>query len=165
MSIAGELGTDGKQAAGLIVRHLSLEDSWIQRVDIAGPGFINFFLHPGWLEQAMASIWKEGPLYGRTYYGEGKKVLIEFVSANPTGPLNVVNARAAAVGDCLANLLETSGFQVSREYYINDAGRQTDLLALSFEARYKQAAGEKFSLPDGGYHRNTSLNWPRMYIP
>src|SRR5690606_21269150 len=114
MALASEMKCDGRSAAGAIVRYLSLEDSWIQRVDIAGPGFLNFFLSTGWLQEAMADIWKKGPLYGSTNYGAGKKVLIEFVSANPTGPLNVVNARAAAIGDCLAALLEASGYEVSR---------------------------------------------------
>jgi len=151
MALAREIKSEGRSVAGTIVRHLSLDGSWIQRVDIAGPGFVNFFLSTGWLEEAMARIWKEGPLYGRTNYGRGKKILIEFVSANPTGPLNVVNARAAAVGDCLASLLEASGYEVSREYYINDAGNQVDLLADSLEARYRQLLGEKASLPENGY--------------
>src|SRR5690606_35054339 len=86
MALASEMKCDGRSAAGAIVRYLSLEDSWIQRVDIAGPGFLNFFLSTGWLQEAMADIWKKGPLYGSTNYGAGKKVLIEFVSANPTGP-------------------------------------------------------------------------------
>jgi len=151
MALASEMKCDGRSAAGAIVRYLSLEDSWIQRVDIAGPGFLNFFLSTGWLQEAMADIWKKGPLYGSTNYGAGKKVLIEFVSANPTGPLNVVNARAAAIGDCLAALLEASGYEVSREYYINDAGRQVDLLADSLEARYRQQLGQNVPLPDDGY--------------
>ena len=151
MALASEMKCDGRSAAGAIVRYLSLEDSWIQRVDIAGPGFLNFFLSTGWLQEAMADIWKKGPLYGSTNYGAGKKVLIEFVSANPTGPLNVVNARAAAIGDCLAALLEASGYEVSREYYINDADRQVDLLADSLEARYRQQLGQDVPLPEDGY--------------
>ncbi|HHY17617.1 MAG TPA: arginine--tRNA ligase [Firmicutes bacterium] len=151
MSLAGEVKSDGRSVAGAIVRYLSLDDSWIQRVDIAGPGFLNFFLSLGWLEKAMADIWKKGPTYGRTGYGKGKRILLEFVSANPTGPLNVVNARAAAVGDCLASLLEASGYEVSREFYVNDAGHQVDLLADSLEARYRQALGEDAPLPENGY--------------
>lgn len=151
MSLAREVQSDGRSVAGIIVRYLSLDDSWIQRVDIAGPGFLNFFLGSGWLDKAMAEIWKKGPLYGRTDYGEGKRILLEFVSANPTGPLNVVNARAAAIGDCLASLLEASGYQVSREFYVNDAGHQVDLLADSLEARYRQALGQDAQLPENGY--------------
>ena len=151
MSLAREVQSDGRSVAGIIVRYLSLDDSWIQRVDIAGPGFLNFFLGSGWLDKAMAEIWKKGPLYGRTDYGEGKRILLEFVSANPTGPLYVVNARAAAIGDCLASLLEASGYQVSREFYVNDAGHQVDLLADSLEARYRQALGQDAQLPENGY--------------
>jgi len=151
MALASEVKSDGRSVAGAIVRYLSLEDSWVQRVDIAGPGFLNFFLSTGWLEKAMADIWKKGPLYGSTDYGAGKKILLEFVSANPTGPLNVVNARAAAIGDCLASLLEASGYQVAREFYVNDAGHQVDLLAQSLEARYRQQLGENAPLPENGY--------------
>ena len=151
MAIAREVRSDGRTEAGIIVKHLNIDDSPIKRVDIAGPGFLNFFLDPSWLRPAMARIWTEGPLYGRTGYGQGKRILLEFVSANPTGPLNVVNARAAAVGDCLASLLEMSGYYVEREYYINDAGRQVDLLADSLEARYRQVAGQEAEVPPNGY--------------
>lgn len=161
MAIAREIQSDSRSVAGIIVKHLSLEDSWIQRVDIAGPGFLNFFLGSGWLEAAMARIWKEGPLYGRTGYGQGKKILLEFVSANPTGPLNVVNARAAAVGDCLAALLDAAGFKVFKEYYINDAGHQVDLLAESLEARLRQVMGEDAPLPENGYKGEYLLDMAR----
>lgn len=152
MALASEVKSDGRSIAGAIVRYLPLEDSWIQRVDIAGPGFLNFFLSTGWLEEAMSEIWKKGPLYGTTNYGAGKKILLEFVSANPTGPLNVVNARAAAIGDCLASLLKACGYEVAKEFYVNDAGHQVDLLAYSLEARYRQELGETVPLPQNGYH-------------
>jgi arginyl-tRNA synthetase len=164
MSLAREVQSDGRSVAGIIVRHLSLDDSWIQRVDIAGPGFLNFFLGSGWLDKAMAEIWKKGPLYGRTDYGEGKRILLEFVSANPTGPLNVVNARAAAIGDCLASLLEASGYQVSREFYVNDAGHQVDLLADSLEARYRQALGQDAQLPENGYRGEYLLDIAKQLV-
>lgn len=151
MSIAREAGIDPRAVASAIVKNLPLEDSRILRVDIAGPGFINFFLDMAWLKPAMARIWKEGPAYGRSDVGRGKKVLVEFVSANPTGPLNVVNARAAAVGDCLAALLDAAGYQVAREYYVNDAGRQVELLGLSLEARVRQRLGQEAPVPEGGY--------------
>lgn len=151
MAIAREMKTDGRTVAGVIVKHLYIDDSPVKRVDIAGPGFLNFFLDPVWLESAMARIWSDGPSYGRTSYGKGRRVLIEFVSANPTGPLNVVNARAAAVGDCLASLLEVSGYYVEREFYVNDGGNQVDLLADSLEARYRQVLGQDAQLPERGY--------------
>jgi arginyl-tRNA synthetase len=151
LAMAKEVKSSGRTVAGIIVKHLNIDDSYIKRVDIAGPGFINFFLDVLWLQPAMASIWSEGPLYGRSDYGQGKKVLLEFVSANPTGPLNVVNARAAAVGDSLANLLTLSGHRVHKEYYINDAGNQVELLGASLLARYRQALGEEVSIPENGY--------------
>lgn len=151
MALAREVKSNGRVVAGIIVKHLNIDDSPVVRVDIAGPGFLNFFLDTSWLEKAMARIWAEGPSYGRTDSCQDKKVLLEFVSANPTGPLNVVNARAAAVGDSLASLLEMSGCQVSKEFYINDAGNQVDLLADSLEARYLQALGEKTQMPQNGY--------------
>jgi len=151
MAVAREMKADGRSVAGIIVKHLYIDDSLVKRVDIAGPGFLNFFLDSAWLEAAMARIWTDGPSYGRTGHGAGKRVLVEFVSANPTGPLNVVNARAAAVGDCLSSLLDMSGYQVEREFYINDAGNQVDLLADSLEARYCQALGQVAEIPENGY--------------
>lgn len=151
MALARQMKTDGRSVAGTIVKHLYIDDSRIKRVDIAGPGFLNFFLDPAWLEAAMARVWSDGPSYGRTAYGGGKRVLVEFVSANPTGPLNVVNARAAAVGDCLSSLLDMSGYETEREFYINDAGKQVDLLADSLEARYRQALGQDAQVPENGY--------------
>lgn len=161
MSIAREIRSDGRSVAGIIVRHLDVDNSPIVRVDIAGGGFLNFFLNTSWLERAMARIWSEGPTYGKTNYGKGKRILLEFVSANPTGPLNVVNARAAAVGDCLASLLEMCGYEVSREYYINDAGNQVDLLADSLEARYRQIAGQDVQVPENGYHGDYLVDMAR----
>ncbi len=151
MVLGREIKTDGRSVAGTIIRHLNIDDSPVLRVDIAGPGFLNFFLDASWLEKAMSRVWAEGPSYGRTDYLNGEKILLEFVSANPTGPLNVVNARAAAVGDCLASMLEMAGAQVSREFYINDAGNQTDVLGDSLEARYRQALGQDFPLPENAY--------------
>ncbi len=151
MALARQVKTDGRTIAGIIVKHLNIDDSPVVRVDIAGPGFLNFFLNVSWLEKAMSKIWAEGPSYGKTDYCSGKKVLLEFVSANPTGPLNVVSARAAAVGDCLASLLEMSGCAVSREFYVNDAGSQTDILADSVEVRYRQALGQECEMPENAY--------------
>ncbi len=151
MAMARDVKTDGRAVAGIVLKHLDIENSPIRRIDIAGPGFLNFFLDQSWLEKAMARIWAEGPAYGSTGYGEGQKVLVEFVSANPTGPLNVVNARAAAVGDCLSALLQASGYEVLREFYVNDAGNQVDLLASSLEVRYKQALGQDAIVPERGY--------------
>ncbi len=151
MSVASQIKSDGRSVAGILVKHLAIDDSHIARIDIAGPGFLNFFLDTAWLQSAMARIWADGPLYGRTPRFGGKKVLLEFVSANPTGPLNVVNARAAAVGDCLASMLEMAGCEVTREFYVNDAGGQISMLAASLWARYLGALGKDASVPEGGY--------------
>lgn len=151
MTLGGQVKSDGRAVAGTIMRHLNIDDSPVVRVDIAGPGFLNFFLDTSWLKKAMARVWTEGPSYGRTDYLNGQKILLEFVSANPTGPLNVVNARAAAVGDCLASMLEMAGAEVSREFYVNDAGTQTDRLGVSLEVRYRQALGQEVPLPEDGY--------------
>ncbi len=151
MTLGRQMKLDGKAVAGAIVRHLDLEGSPVIRVDIAGPGFLNFFLDTSWLEKAMSRVWAEGPSYGRTGLLKGQRILLEFVSANPTGPLNVVNARAAAVGDCLAGMLEMAGAEVSREFYVNDAGNQTDVLGKSMEIRYRQSLGQEVSLPENAY--------------
>jgi arginyl-tRNA synthetase len=124
----------------------------IQRVDVAGPGFINLHLGPGWLHDALREVLERGNEYGRTDLMAGRRAQVEFVSANPTGPLHVGHARNAALGDGLANLLEAAGAKVEREYYYNDAGRQMELFYRSVEARYLEALGRPFELPEEGYH-------------
>lgn len=120
-------------------------------VTVAGPGFVNVRLHPGWLYQVAASLAGQGPAPALPDVGRGRRVQVEFVSANPTGPMNVVNARAAAVGDALARLLEAVGYAVSREYYVNDAGRQARLFALSVAAHLAELLGEPATFPEDGY--------------
>jgi len=124
---------------------------FIQKADIAGAGFINFFLKPGFKQQLVNEILAQGDAYGRTQLGRGKKVQIEFVSANPTGPLHVGHGRGAAYGASLANVLDAAGFQVEREYYVNDAGRQMDILAVSTWLRYLELAGENVPFPSNAY--------------
>jgi arginyl-tRNA synthetase len=123
----------------------------VSRVEIAGPGFINFFLAPAAYQAELAKVIDEGRGYGRTQAGGGKRVLVEFVSANPTGPLHVGHGRHAAFGASLANLLDAAGYSVHREYYINDAGRQMDILAASVWLRYLESFGEEFPFPSNGY--------------
>jgi arginyl-tRNA synthetase len=125
--------------------------SQVARVEIAGPGFINFFLTDDAQVQVVADILGAGAGYGRSTLGQGRRVQVEFVSANPTGPLHVGHGRGAAYGATVANLLDAIGFQVHREYYINDAGRQMDILAASVWLRYLELAGEKFDFPVNGY--------------
>jgi arginyl-tRNA synthetase len=123
----------------------------IAKTEVAGAGFINFFLTPGAYSQGLSSIHEQRDLYGRSALGQNERVMLEFVSANPTGPLHVGHGRQAAYGATLANLLNAVGFSVSREYYINDAGRQMDILAVSTWVRYLQQASEDMPFPANGY--------------
>src|SRR5690606_7476851 len=114
-------------------------------------GFINFYLRPQWLHGVLEDVLTLGRRYGETNTGRGRRVLVEFVSANPTGPLNVVNARHAALGDALASLLAAAGYDVAREFYVNDAGNQFRMLALAMDTRLRELAGEPADLPEGAY--------------
>ncbi|WP_100623436.1 arginine--tRNA ligase [Candidatus Coxiella mudrowiae] len=125
--------------------------SYIAKVEIAGPGFINFYVAEGSHQKIIAAILEAGPHYGESRIGQGKRVHIEFVSANPTGPLHVGHGRGAAYGACVANLLKTIGYKVHREYYVNDAGRQMGILVLSVWIRYLQQYKEDIALPQNAY--------------
>ncbi len=154
-NIAMQLARDAKlpprRIAEEIIGHLNMEGTFIETAEVAGPGFINLRLSNEWLYEVMRDIARQGTDYGRSRVGEGQRIMLEFVSANPVGPMNVVNARAAAVGDTLANLMEAAGYDVSREYYVNDAGRQAGLFGLSLLARYKELAGIAVEFPEDGY--------------
>jgi arginyl-tRNA synthetase len=141
-----------RQIAEGIVDKLTPGRAWIQSASIAGPGFINFKLDKSFLYPAIGEALVQGEAYGRIDAGQGKRVQVEFVSANPTGSLHLGHARGAAVGDALCNVLSFAGFEVTREYYINDAGNQVNNLALSIEARYRQALGQAAEMPEDGYH-------------
>lgn len=141
-----------RQIAEEITKHINEQDSVIERVEVAGPGFINFFLNNRYLTNLIPTILKENDHYGETKTGQGTKVQIEFVSANPTGSLHLGHARGAAVGDALAHIMQKAGYEVSREYYINDAGNQITNMAQSIEARYLQALGIDHPMPEDGYH-------------
>lgn len=140
-----------RQIAEDIVEALNHESASVEKVEIAGPGFINFFMKDDFLGDAVKVILDAGDSYGEIDSGKGQKVQVEFVSVNPTGDLHLGHARGAAFGDVLCNVLEKAGYEVDREYYINDAGNQIDNLALSVEARYRQALGEDADLPEDGY--------------
>jgi arginyl-tRNA synthetase len=124
----------------------------IEKIEIAGPGFINFYMNNSYLTDLIPTILEAGDKYGETTVGNQQKVQVEFVSANPTGDLHLGHARGAAVGDSLCNILAKAGYDVSREYYINDAGNQINNLARSVEARYFQALGLEKEMPEDGYH-------------
>ncbi len=125
---------------------------WIDRVEIAGPGFLNFYLKSDWVYDLLARALREGESYGNTTFDNAPKVQVEFVSANPTGPLHVGHGRGAAFGSALVNLLRAAGNDVTAEYYINDAGNQINNLALSVDARYKELLGHPSEFPENGYH-------------
>jgi arginyl-tRNA synthetase len=141
-----------RQIAEKLVAKLDLKKAQISKVDIAGPGFINFFMDKSYLHPVVREVLKADKDYGRVNVGKGKKVQVEFVSANPTGSLHLGHARGAAIGDALCNVLDFAGYSVTREYYINDAGNQVDNLAKSIEARYKQALGLEADMPEDGYY-------------
>ncbi len=141
-----------RKIAELIVGNIEDPDGVIEKTEIAGPGFINFSFRQDRWKQTLFDIEAEGARYGLRDIGRGEKVLVEFVSANPTGPLHVGHGRGAAVGDALANLLAATGYDVQREFYINDAGRQIRLLARSVYSRYRQQQGKDEPFPEDGYH-------------
>ncbi|HTY80049.1 MAG TPA: arginine--tRNA ligase [Candidatus Bathyarchaeia archaeon] len=123
----------------------------VTRLEVAGPGFLNVFLAPEWCADALKGILADGVTYGTGRAGQGKRFLLEFVSANPTGPLVIVNARAAAVGDALARILRSQGYEVESQFYVNDAGNQFQALAQSVDVRLRQALGETAELPENSY--------------
>lgn len=139
-----------REVAQIIVSHLP-SGGFIREVEVAGPGFINFFLSNDWLFDTIRAIEEQGQAYGNSMYGAGEKILLEFVSANPVGPMNVVNARAAAVGDTLARLFRAAGYTVGTEFYVNDAGNQADVFARSLEARFQQLRNPEYPFPADGY--------------
>ncbi|MEK4975475.1 arginine--tRNA ligase [Niallia sp. FSL R7-0648] len=141
-----------RMIAEAIIENFDQTKASIKKVEIAGPGFINFYMDNSYLTDLIPTILKAGEQYGQTTVGNNEKVQVEFVSANPTGDLHLGHARGAAVGDSLCNILDKAGYDVSREYYINDAGNQINNLALSVEARYFQALGMEKEMPQDGYH-------------
>lgn len=143
-------GANPRALAAALVERLPPSDL-VDRVEVAGPGFLNFHLSPKWLTDVVQRAADTASAFGRSSVGEGRHINLEYVSANPTGPMNVVSGRHAAVGDALAGLLEATGYRVTREFLVNDAGRQLDLFAQSVAARYLQHFGVEAELPEDGY--------------
>ncbi|MET3550086.1 arginyl-tRNA synthetase [Paenibacillus favisporus] len=141
-----------RQIAEAILEHIDVKKASIEKAEIAGPGFINFTLNKSYLYPVIEQVYAQGEDYGRVQLGQGQRVQVEFVSANPTGSLHLGHARGAAVGDALCNILDFAGYEVTREYYINDAGNQVENLCKSIEARYLQALGQDAEMPEDGYH-------------
>ncbi len=131
-----------RKIAELICEEAVLDGTYFEKIEIAGPGFINFFLSRKWFSAVADTVIKDGDNYGRTTTGEGKKILVEFVSANPTGPMHIGNARGGAIGDGLAEILDWAGYTVEREFYVNDAGNQIEKFGKSLELRYMQICGK-----------------------
>ena len=143
-----------RKIAEVISSHLLFDGTFIEKCEIAGPGFLNFFLDNSYYAAILKDIIACGKDYGRSDYGKGKKINVEFVSANPTGPMHMGNARGGALGDCLAAIMDYAGYEVSREFYINDAGNQIEKFGLSLDIRYQQIClGEDAAeLPEDSYH-------------
>lgn len=152
MILAREAKMPPRKIGEAIAERIDTDNPLIEKVEVAGPGFINFYLAPTWANDVIFSVLENGKDYGRLNLKNGKKVQVEFVSANPTGPMHMGNARGAALGDALASVLEMSGFTASKEFYINDAGNQIENFGLSLEARYLELLGREGEIPEGGYH-------------
>ena len=141
-----------RAVAEALTGQLDLEGTFIDRCEIAGPGFMNFFLNDTYYAEILRDIEKKGADYGKSDFGVGKRVLVEFVSANPTGPMHIGNARGGALGDALAAVLSAAGFETEREFYINDAGNQINKFGLSLDLRYQQLYREGVEMPEDSYH-------------
>jgi arginyl-tRNA synthetase len=141
-----------RMIAEALIENIDRTKASIEKIELAGPGFINFYMNNSYLTELIPTVLTAGEKYGETTVGGKQKIQVEFVSANPTGDLHLGHARGAAVGDSLCNILDKAGYEVSREYYINDAGNQINNLANSIEARYFQALGLEKEMPEGGYH-------------
>lgn len=135
-----------------IVDNLDFSGTFIDRAEIAGPGFINFYLADEYYSHILLDVVEKGDDYGKSNYGEGRKILVEFVSANPTGPMHIGNARGGAIGDCLSSVLGAAGYDVQREFYVNDAGNQIEKFATSLEVRYLQLCSKDIEMPEDAYH-------------
>ena len=143
-----------RKIAEALIENLDLTGSWFSSVEVAGPGFINFRLSPAWYADVLRCVTKEGADYGRVDEGHGKRLMVEFVSANPTGPMHMGNARGGVLGDALSSVLDRAGYQVWREFYVNDAGNQIEKFATSIDARYRQLilGEDAVEFPEDGYH-------------
>lgn len=155
-----------RKIAEAISAHLDLAPTYFDRCEIAGPGFLNFFLNPRFYADVLRDVETLGKDYGRSDYGKGEKVMVEFVSANPTGPMHMGNARGGALGDCLAAVLDAAGYSVWREFYVNDAGNQIEKFGISLEARYLQIlqGEDAVEFPEDGYHGDDIREHAQNYV-
>ncbi len=149
--------------AQAITENIDLEGTLVDRFETAGPGFINFFLSKQYFAEVVKDVLSEGDNYGNSDFGNGHKVMVEFVSANPTGPMHMGNARGGALGDCLAAVMNKAGFDVYREFYVNDAGNQIEKFACSLEARYLQIFDPSVEFPEDGYQGGDIIDHAKAY--
>ena len=158
--------TDPRKIAEAVVNNIDLSTTYMRSCEIAGPGFINFFLSPSYYSDVLKEIAAKGSDYGRSDYGKGEKVMVEFVSANPTGPMHMGNARGGALGDCLAAVLDKAGYSVWREFYVNDAGNQIEKFAVSLNARFIQAVKGEDAIvfPEDGYQGDDIKEAAALFI-
>ena len=152
-----------RQIAEILVSNMNFENTYIKSAEIAGPGFINLFLKENYYGDIVADVLNKNSDYGKSDYGKGQKVLVEFVSANPTGPMHIGNARGGALGDCLAAVLEAAGYYTEREFYINDAGNQINKFGLSLDLRYLQLYKEGIEMPEDSYHGEDIINHAKAF--
>ncbi len=154
MAGAKQLHMAPRKIAEALIANMELEGSWFSSVEAAGPGFINFRLADSWYADVLKAVTSQGDDYGRSNEGQGRKVMVEFVSANPTGPMHMGNARGGVLGDALASVLDRVGYNVWREFYVNDAGNQIEKFANSIDVRYQQLllGEDKVEFPEDGYH-------------
>ena len=152
-----------RQIAEILSAEFDFSNTYIEKYEIAGPGFINFFLSDRYYADILADVCEKGADYGKSNYGEGKRVLVEFVSANPTGPMHIGNARGGALGDCLASVLEAAGYYTEREFYINDAGNQINKFGLSLDLRYLQLYKDGIEMPEDSYHGEDIINHAKAF--
>jgi arginyl-tRNA synthetase len=162
--LAGAIKMSPRKIAGIIKEELNFEGLPVIKVEVAGPGFINFYLDPAWALRVIPEIINQGEDYGRVNIGNREKVQVEYVSANPTGLLHMGNARGAALGDSIASLLDFADYQVTREFYVNDAGTQIENLGKSLAARYFQLLGFKAEIPEEGYHGEDLVATTKNFI-
>ena len=149
--------------AQAITENIDLEGTLVDRFETAGPGFINFFLSKQYFAEVVKDVLSEGENYGNSDFGNGHKVMVEFVSANPTGPMHMGNARGGALGDCLAAVMNKAGYDVYREFYVNDAGNQIEKFACSLEARYLQIFDDTVEFPEDGYQGGDIIDHAKAY--
>lgn len=163
-SLARPLKRSPREIAARVLDNLNDTEHLLQRAEIAGPGFLNFFIQPAAWHRVLSEILENPSTYGRQQLGRGRRVQVEFVSANPTGPLHIGHGRGAATGDVLANILAACGYEVEREYYINDAGKQMDTLGRSLYYRYQELLGEQIEFPEGHYRGDYMRDLAREFV-